>query len=73
MSASSQTVVQSIRISAEDFNARWQGGESVTVLDMRSQKAWDSSDLKIPGALRISPDRFQIDPSWPKDRLTVAY
>lgn len=73
MTTSSQTAVRSIRMSANDFKARREASESVTVLDVRSQKAWDASPVKIPGAIRAQPDKLRIDSSWPKDRLTVVY
>lgn len=73
MAASNQTDIQSIRISADDFKNRLEAGEPITVLDARAQKAWDSSKVKVAGAIRVKPDQFQIDPSWPKDRLTVVY
>jgi rhodanese-related sulfurtransferase len=31
----------------------------VTFLDDRSPKAWDASDAKLPGALRVPPDEVE--------------
>jgi rhodanese-related sulfurtransferase len=64
---------QSLRISADELKTRLQAGEPVTVLDVRSPKAWDSSDATIRGAVRVPPEQFRVDPSWPRERLTVAY
>jgi rhodanese-related sulfurtransferase len=64
---------QPIRISAEEVAARMDAGQPVTVLDARSPQAWRESRLKVRGDVRIDRDRLHIDPSWPKDRLTVVY
>jgi hypothetical protein len=73
MVAKAQAGGQSLRINAEDVRDRFTAQEPVTVLDVRAEKAWNGSDLKVAGAIRVGPDDFQADPSWPKDRLTVAY
>jgi hypothetical protein len=58
---------------AEDLKTRLEKGEAVTILDDRNPQAWQSSRVKIRGAIRVEPGRLTIDPAWPKDRLTVAY
>ncbi len=73
MTESSTTAAKSLRISAEDFKARVEAGEAVTVLDVRNPHAWDDSAEKIRGAVRVDPAKFPANPAWPKDRLTVAY
>jgi rhodanese-related sulfurtransferase len=64
---------QALRIDAEELKERIHAGESTTLLDVRSDKAWESSDHKIAGSIRCPPDEFEIDPFWPHNRLTVAY
>ncbi len=59
-------------MSAEAFRARQEAGEPALVLDVRSPKEWDRSDVKIPSALRAYPE-IRIDPRWPRDRLILAY
>jgi phosphoenolpyruvate-protein phosphotransferase len=61
------------RIEAADLKARLESGQAVTVLDARSAEAWDGGRFRIPGAVRIDDDRLPVDPSWPRDRLTVVY
>jgi hypothetical protein len=73
MAQSRSTVGRKLRIFREDVKARLVGGEALTVLDVRGEKAWESSGEKIRGAIRVSPEHFRVDPAWPKDRLTVAY
>ncbi len=41
------------RISSEEVNARALAGEPMVFVDCRNQKAWDESDRKIPGAIRV--------------------
>jgi hypothetical protein len=62
-----------LRISPEDLKARLDGGESVTILDARAPAAWQSSDERIPGDVRVNPQHLPTPPPWPKDRLTVTY
>jgi len=66
-------VSQPVRISAEEAAARLAVGQPMTVLDARSPKAWRESSLKVRGDIRIDRDNLVIDPSWPRDRLTVVY
>jgi hypothetical protein len=73
MTTPGTTTPRTLRISAQDLRARLDSGTPVTVLDVRSQKAWENSNEKLPGAVRVAPEQFQVNASWPKDRLTVAY
>lgn len=73
MTVSEPGVAQPYRISAEEVAADMEAGRPVTVLDARSPQAWSDSRLKVRGDVRIDRDRLHIDPSWPKDRLTVIY
>ena len=64
---------QSLRISPADLKDRLEAGEPATILDTRNPHAWQSSDVKIRGAVRVDAHDLHVDPGWPKDRLTVAY
>jgi hemerythrin-like domain-containing protein len=64
---------QPLRIGAEELRARLESGEAATLLDVRNDKPWTTSSIKIVGAIRVHPADWHIDPSWPKDRLTVFY
>jgi hypothetical protein len=55
------------------LKSRLEAGESVTILDARGQRDWESSPVKVRGAIRIDPHDLHIAPSWPRDRLTVVY
>jgi hypothetical protein len=68
-----QAVTQKLRIGVEDVNTRQQRGEAIAILDARNDQAWESSPVKIRGAIRIPSANWHTDPSWPKDRFTVVY
>jgi rhodanese-related sulfurtransferase len=73
MTVSTPTQAQALGIGVEKAIRGLESGQPVLVLDVRSPGAWDSGCTKIQGAIRIPPDQFEIDPSWPKDRFTLAY
>jgi hypothetical protein len=73
MAGSEPGAAQPSRISAEEVVAYMEAGQPVTVLDARSSHAWSHSRLRVRGDIRIDRDRLHIDPSWPKDRLTIVY
>jgi len=73
MSAPTRASGQSLRIGAEELRTRLESGEAATLLDVRNDKPWETSQVKIVGAIRVRPAEWHIDPSWPKDRLTVVY
>ena len=59
-----------LRIGVDEFKARLDAAEPLTVLDARNRGPWQSSPLRIKGAIRWTG---HIDPSWPKGQLTVVY
>jgi hypothetical protein len=73
MTERQESVVEEVRISADEVKARLQFGLPVTILDVRNDAAWESSPVKIRGAVRVRTADWHIDPSWPKGRLTVVY
>jgi len=65
--------LETIRLTPEELQERTQAGESALFLDVRGTVPWQESAEKIRGAIRVDPYRFQIDPSWQRDQLTVLY
>jgi rhodanese-related sulfurtransferase len=62
------------RITAQDLKRRMDAHEPLTVLDTRSPEAWKSSDVQIPGSIRVPPDEVARHlAEVPRDRLAVAY
>jgi rhodanese-related sulfurtransferase len=62
-----------LRIEPQELKARLDAGEQVTILDCRAPDAYDASNQRIPGDIRVLPEQLRIDANWPKDQLTVAY
>jgi hypothetical protein len=73
MTARQEIVAEGLRIGVDEVKARLQSGVPVTILDVRNDKAWEATPVKIPGACRIRAADWLIDPSWPKGQLTVVY
>lgn len=73
MSTPTHASEQSLRIGAEELRTCLESGEAVTLLDVRNDKPWEESSVKMAGAIRVRPAEWHINPSWPKDRLTVVY
>ncbi len=70
MASSHSADNSNLRIRVDDFKRRLEAGEPITVLDARNREPWDSSPIKIQGAIRWTG---HIDPAWPKRQLTVVY
>lgn len=50
------------------------GNTDVMVIDVRSATDWDSSNLKIKGAVREDPEKAETWMSkFPKDKILVFY
>ena len=73
MATANPEVDRSLRIDPEEVKRRIASGQAVTILDARAPQAWESSDVKVRGAVRVRPDQFRVDPAWPRDQLTVVY
>jgi hypothetical protein len=73
MTVRQESVAKELRIGADEVKARLKAGVPVTMLDVRNDKAWEATPVKIPGAIRIRPADWHIDASWPKGQLTVVY
>jgi len=48
--------VGSQRISIEELRRLWQGGEPVTILDVRTERSLEGEDAQVKGAVRMPPD-----------------
>jgi len=72
-STASQIGAEPLRISAAELRSRLEAGETLTILDARGEKAWETSQNRIPGSIRVDSEDFEVDPAWPSDRFTVVY
>lgn len=60
-------------MSAEELKQNL-NAENITILDARSERGWSNSEVKIPGALRLTWDNFDDwSGSLPKDTTLVLY
>ncbi|MFN2433579.1 MAG: hypothetical protein ABR599_12340 [Gemmatimonadota bacterium] len=55
-----ETSTETPRVTVEQLNERLQSGQKVTVVDVR-RGSYATSDEKVPGAIRIDPERYQED------------
>ena len=59
------------RITVEDLKRRMDEGEEIVPVDVR-RSAWDRSDEKIAGAIRLDPSRFEDEFEQVPKGATVA-
>jgi rhodanese-related sulfurtransferase len=45
-----------VRVSVDEVRQRLDHGEPLVFLDVRNPQAWASSDVKLPGAIRMALD-----------------
>ncbi len=61
------------RITVGELKSLLDAGADLTILDVRADDAYNASQEKIPGAMRIPPNDIAPAASLPRDRLVVAY
>ncbi|MCI5138011.1 MAG: hypothetical protein D3922_06265 [Candidatus Electrothrix sp. AR1] len=60
-------------MSAEELKKNL-NAENISILDVRSERGWSNSKVKIPGAVRARWDNFdEWSASLPKDNKLVLY
>jgi rhodanese-related sulfurtransferase len=53
---------------------RMDRGEPLVFLDTRAPEAWDKSDVKIAGAIRVPPDKVEQHlKEIPRDHTIITY
>ena len=61
------------RMSADDLNSRLAKGD-VAVLDVRSDRDWNTAVTRIPGSARVNPDEIgQWAKNLPEGKAIVLY
>jgi rhodanese-related sulfurtransferase len=62
------------KVDVEEVGRRLANGEEITIVDSRSADAWNESDIKAGGALRIPPDEAEKHiADVRRDTFTVIY
>ena len=68
------TMVEVTRVTPEEVKERMDRGERFTFVDTRNDEAWSSSDVKLPGAIRIPADDVEKRVGdLPEDRTIITY
>jgi rhodanese-related sulfurtransferase len=49
--------LSSQRISLEELHRLWQANEPVTILDVRTERSLEGSEVQARGAVRLPPDQ----------------
>ncbi|MGE0822123.1 MAG: rhodanese-like domain-containing protein [Candidatus Binatia bacterium] len=61
-------------LNVSDVKERMEQGEAIVFVDARNAKAWENSDVKLPGAVRIPADEAeQRLAQLPRDRMIIPY
>jgi rhodanese-related sulfurtransferase len=63
-------VTEPVRMNVEEVKRMMDSGQPVLFIDTRSPQAWNESDIKLPGALRI---HYRELDELPHDRLIITY
>ena len=66
--------MEATRVTADEVRERIRRGEQLTFIDTRRPQAWNESQVKLPGAVRIPADEAEqhLD-EIPKDRAVITY
>jgi rhodanese-related sulfurtransferase len=67
-------VMEVTRVTVDEVKARMDRGEPVLFLDTRNPTAWNESDVKLPGALRVPADEVEQHlKEIPHGRAIITY
>lgn len=62
------------RVTAAEVAERMRRGEELVFVDNRNPQAWEESDVKLPGAIRIPADEVERHAGeLPRDRTIITY
>ena len=69
-----QTMTEVTRVTPDEIKQRMDRGEKFTFVDSRNPTAWGESDVKLPGAIRLTPDDAEKRAdNLPRDRTIITY
>jgi rhodanese-related sulfurtransferase len=62
------------KVDVNEIQKRLTAGEDITIVDSRSKHAWDESDIKAGGAIRVPPyEAEQHIADIKRDSFVVTY
>ncbi|HEX8281904.1 MAG TPA: rhodanese-like domain-containing protein [Pyrinomonadaceae bacterium] len=66
--------MEATRVTVDEVKERMDRGEQFAFVDTRNPQAWGSSDVKLPGAVRVPADELEqhLD-EIPRDRAVITY
>ena len=69
-----ETMVNVTRVTPDEVKQRMDRGEKFTFVDSRNPTAWRESNVKLPGAIRMTPeDAGKHVGDLPRDRTIITY
>ena len=66
--------MEATRVTVDEVRERMDRGEQFAFVDTRNPAAWGESDVKLPGAIRVTADELgrHLD-EIPRDRAVITY
>lgn len=62
------------RVTIDEVKARLVRGEPLLFLDARNPKAWETSNVKLPGAIRVPSEAVEPHvPELSRDHTIITY
>ena len=66
--------MEATRVTVDEVKERLDRGEQFTFVDTRNPQAWGSSDVKLPGAIRVPADELEQHlEEIPRGRAVITY
>lgn len=66
--------MQASKISAHEVKAKVDRGDPLVFIDARSPESWETSKVKLPGAIRVPADQVEHHlRDIPANRLIISY
>jgi rhodanese-related sulfurtransferase len=74
LSATSLLAADDVQFMSPEELKKNLNAEYISILDVRSERGWSNSEVKIPGAVRVTWDNFdEWSASLPEDNALVLY
>jgi rhodanese-related sulfurtransferase len=62
------------KVPVEDVKRRLDAGDPLIFIDARSEASWSSSDVQVPGSIRVPPERAdEFVAAVPPEATIVTY
>jgi rhodanese-related sulfurtransferase len=62
------------KLAVEDVKRQLDAGDPLIFIDARSDESWSSSDVQVPGSIRVPPDRAdEFVAAVPPEATIITY